>query len=136
MINKTILEKFIEQVLKRLSGDWLIVGGSVISLVDDSYRVTLDIDLVKLDKADNDSQLEMMQIAEDIGLPVEAINLAAPFFVNRIPDVKENLILIAQSKQFTLYRPNFYLYLQLKSQRMSETDMEDCLRYFALCKKK
>jgi hypothetical protein len=49
----------------------------------ESRRVTEDIDLVGTRP---DSRLRLMELAERLGLPIEAMNSAADFFVRRISD--------------------------------------------------
>lgn len=125
------MKKFIAKALKTLEGEWVIIGGTVLPLMGIDHRVTMDIDLVNLNFRNSTQQtLELMEIAESIGLPVEAINQAGAYFLSKINDVKDHLIPLEQSKNCTIYRPDAYLYLKLKVARCSETDMEDCLVFF------
>ncbi len=62
----------------------------------------------------------------------EAINQAGAFFLNRIPNWKDNLVPIIKKKDFSLSRPNSFLFLQLKIARLSESDFGDCLNMLKL----
>jgi len=131
MITESLIQTFIEKAKDVLEGDWLILGGSLIPLIDKNYRSTMDIDVVRLGGASNEDTLKLMSLAEEIGLPVEAINMAAAFFVNKIKNPERKVIELFRSKRLRLLRPNFYFYLELKSARLSETDASDILRYLS-----
>jgi hypothetical protein len=56
--------------------------------------VTVDIDMVNLNaKASNSNSLQLMEVAEQLGLPVETINQAGSYFLSKIDDVQEHLVL-------------------------------------------
>lgn len=131
MISGPTVRDFIEKAKERLEGDWLILGGSLIPLIDQSYRSTMDIDVVRLDGASNEDTLALMSIAQEVGLPVEAINMAAAFFVSKIESPKKKVIEIFHSEKMRIFRPTFYLYLELKSARLSESDLSDLLKYLS-----
>ena len=42
---------------------------------------------------------------------------------------ENKIILIQEGKTAKIYRPNLELYILLKSDRMSESDLDDCLAY-------
>ena len=134
-INSELLEKFIGLAGKRLSGDWIILGGTVLPLLGIDHRTTVDIDLARAEKSGDDQSLELMQIAEDIGLPPEAVNPAASFFLHKISDWRENLVLVSKGSKAKIYRPNGTLFLLLKISRLSESDLADCLEMLKYCKK-
>jgi hypothetical protein len=127
-LNSQHLKKFIEMGLEQLIGDWIIIGGTVLPLLEIDYRVTTDIDLAFTTSNGKDQTLELMQIAEQMNLPIEAINQAGAFFLFRISDWKNNIILLKKNKKTAFYRPNTTLFLQLKIARMSETDLLDCIK--------
>lgn len=130
MINHKLMKKFLCEALKTLDGEWIIIGGTVLPLMGVDHRVTMDIDLVNLNfKSSNQQTFQLMEIAQSIGLPVEAINQAGAFFLSKMEDVNDHLILLEKSKNCTIYRPDAYLYIKLKITRLSETDMEDCLLF-------
>jgi hypothetical protein len=77
-----------------------------------------------------------MELAQPHGLPVEAINQAAYFFLQKIKGFEKMLIPIHQSKKLTLSRPNLELYLTLKINRLTESDLMHCLVYIDFCLEK
>ncbi len=119
------------EAVKELKGDWIVIGGSLLPLLDIESRVTVDIDIAPLKK--NDQQLEILKIAEKLGLPIEVINTAAGFYLYMHPHIIENSILFTESKNCRIYRPSFNLYLQLKLRRCTESDIEDCVNYAKYC---
>ncbi len=127
VINTKISKKFLELAAKELKGDWVVMGGTVMVLMGVNERFTVDIDLAGPKTATQADTLKLMTIAEKIGLAPEAINQAGAFFLNRIPRWEDNLVPILKNKHFSLSRPNSFLFLQLKSARLSESDLGDCL---------
>jgi hypothetical protein len=124
------MEKFIAKVLSQLEGDWVILGGTVLCLLGIDERVTMDIDMVAINNKQTNSQsIKLMEIAESLGLPVEAINQAGEYFLSKVDDFQDHLILFAESKRCKIYRPDTYLFLKLKLARSSETDISDCIAF-------
>lgn len=82
-INHRLLKKFIDLAASKLEGDWILIGGSLLPLLGIEARTTTDIDFVNLNprKSSNQDTLELMEIAESLKLPVEAINQAGAFFL-------------------------------------------------------
>ncbi len=131
-INSKTTQKFCELAAKELKGDWVILGGSVMVLLGVKERFTVDIDLAGPTTSTQADTLKLMTIAEKIGLAPEAINQAGAFFLNRIPNWKDNLVPIIKKKDFSLSRPNSFLFLQLKIARLSESDFGDCINMLKL----
>jgi hypothetical protein len=77
-----------------------------------------------------------MQIAEELGLPIESINQTAAYFLPKIPRFREHLLLLHRGKKTTIFRPDVYLYIHLKLARLSETDLKDCEVYLKSAKKR
>ena len=78
-LDHKVMKKFLKLAGARLSGDWVLLGGTLLPALGVDHRVTIDIDLAHKDQ-DGSQTLELMQIAEDLGLPVETINQAGAFF--------------------------------------------------------
>ena len=130
MINSKLMKKFIAKVLTNLEGEWVIIGGTVLSLLGIDERVTMDIDMVAINNKQSNSQsIKLMEIAESLGLPVEAINQAGEYFLSKVDGFQDHLILFAESKKCKIYRPDAYLFLKLKLARSSETDLRDCMAF-------
>jgi hypothetical protein len=70
-----------------------------------------------------------MNIAQKSGLPIEAINPAADFFLRQISDWKKSLVLFKVGLKGSLYRPSLELYFKLKLNRCSESDIQDCISF-------
>ena len=130
------LEKFLGTVVDELDGKWILIGGTVMSILQEKVRPTVGIDLVPLDKAGNEARLKLMDLAERMKLPPEAINLAAEFFLKRIPNWEEELVLLKKGKKGEVYRPSANLFLLSKISRLSETDLADCLAMIKFAEKK
>ncbi len=71
-------------------GEWLLVGGALVSVWVEPRRVTEDIDLIGLTGAP-DERLALMDAVFSLGLPVEAVNSAADFFVHRISGWRDEI---------------------------------------------
>jgi hypothetical protein len=80
-------------------------------------------------KQSNSQSIKLMEIAESLGLPVEAINQAGEYFLSKVDGFQDHLILFAESKKCKIYRPDAYLFLKLKLARSSETDLRDCMAF-------
>jgi hypothetical protein len=123
-----LLGKFLELASDRLEGDWVLLGGTLLPALGHNVRVTVDIDVVSLSSERRPSQsLALMKIAEDLGLPVEAINSAAEYFLSKQTDFEKELVVLHAGKKARILRPNAFLYLRLKIERMTESDLIDCL---------
>jgi hypothetical protein len=129
-LNADLLQKITEKVAEEISGDWIVIGGTVLPMLGIDYRVTVDVDIISFKIADNQSLLDLMRIAESLGLPVETINQAGGFFLNKIAGWQEKVILFHQGKKGRVYRPTLELFFQLKVARLSDSDLQDCIEYF------
>lgn len=126
-ITPVLLKKFLELASKRLKGSWVVIGGSVLHALNLEPRPTLDIDLAGPETATQEDTIALMEIAESIGLPVEAINQAGAFFLRKISGWEKDLVLLYKGKKATFLRPNATLFTLLKVVRLSESDLDDCL---------
>ena len=128
MINSKLMNKFLKKALNSLDGDWIIIGGTLLPMMGIDHRVTIDIDIINLDfKSSTNETIQLMEIAESLKLPIESINQAGAYFLSKIDNLKEHLVLLDKSKKCRIYRPDAYLYIRLKIARMSESDLSDCL---------
>lgn len=126
-ISSEIMRQFFAKADGQLNGEWVIIGGSVLSILGIEDRVTLDIDIASLLHTSQKETIVLMEIAQDIGLPIEAINQAAAFFLEKIPDWRGSLVEVFHGKNCRFFRPDVNLYVQLKIARLSESDLSDCL---------
>jgi hypothetical protein len=127
-MNQKTMKKFVEIASESLTGEWVIIGGTVMAVLGIEYRVTVDIDFVNLkNKSSNSDSLKLMGIAEQLGLPIESINQAGAYFLSKINDVQDHLVVIKETKSCKIYRPDVYLFVKLKLGRFTQTDLEDCL---------
>ena len=121
------LEALLAAMAERLHGDWLLVGGALAALwLDEPGRTTEDVDLIGLSGAPEE-RLALMQLAQEMGLPIEAVNSAADFFVRRISGWEEEIEIFRTGPKTRIYRPTPTLFLLLKLDRLSEQDLGDCL---------
>jgi hypothetical protein len=129
-IRQDTLERFMTLAGERLDGDWVIIGGSVLPLLGIEHRVTLDIDLASCNpETSQRSLVALMELAQEIGLPVEGINQAAAYFLEKIPNWRQDLVRVHTGSRANFFRPNLALFLRLKITRLSESDLEDCLQF-------
>ncbi len=129
MISENQYELFLQNVLEQIDCDWVIIGGSLLALLKATNRSTTDIDICSLDELTNERRLHLMNIAQKSGLPIEAINPAADFFLRQISDWKKSLVLFKVGLKGSLYRPSLELYFKLKLNRCSESDIQDCISF-------
>lgn len=121
------LGRFIRMSGDRLEGDWVVIGGCVLPLLGIAHRVTVDIDLVGPEGATGAQTLKLLELAESMGLPPEAINQAGALFLRRISGWEQRLVLLHGGRTASIYRPDATLFVQLKLGRLSEADLTDCL---------
>lgn len=79
-LDKERISGLLDQLGNRLVGQWLLVGGALVSIWVEPRRVTEDIALVGLTGATNE-RFALMDAVFSLGLPVEAVNSAADFFM-------------------------------------------------------
>lgn len=125
-LDRTRIETALGTMTERLEGDWLLVGGALVALWLTPRRVTEDIDLVGL-TGSPEERLRVMEIASEAGLPIEAVNSAADFFVRRIHGWRDEIEIFRKGPRARIYRPSPTLFLLLKVGRLSEQDLDDCL---------
>lgn len=132
MLDRARIESILDELLIRLPGDWLLVGGGLVAIWIEPRRVTEDLDLIGL-QSPSEQRFQLMTLAEAVGLPIEAVNSAAEFFVRRIEGWRDELELVRSSEHARLFRPSPTLFLLLKIARLSAQDLEDCLALLAKC---
>lgn len=135
MLARKQIHAFLELAKNRLEGKWLVIGGTVLPMMGYEVRPTMDIDFVCLEQdSSNEQQLQLMQVAEDLELPVETINSAGAFFVKKLGDISGHVVELAKGKAATIYRPDAWLFFKLKLSRLSENDLADCLAFAEHCR--
>lgn len=132
-LNSKLLKQFLKQAGDKLEGEWLLIGGTLLPAVGLDIRATVDIDFIGLGKKEASQTLELMEISEALGLPIETVNQAAAFFLNKIDYDKKDLIILYKGKNAVIYRPSGELYFKLKINRLSQTDAIDCTHYYNYC---
>lgn len=132
-LEQQTLSQFIQHLVDETEGKWLLVGGALVALWLHPRRMTEDLDLVGL-SGTNEERLKLMNAAAAQGLPIEAVNSAAEFFVRRIDDWLDQIEIFIEGKKGIIYRPTPTLFLLLKISRLSEQDLEDCITLLAYTK--
>ncbi len=128
-LDEEMILRLLDAAERRLEGEWVLVGDALAAIWFSPARVTEDVDLVGL-AGTNDERLALMQLAQEIGLPVEAVNSAADFFLRKIQGWRDHLEVLRQSSRLTIYRPSPTLFLLLKL-RLGEQDLDDSLGLLA-----
>jgi hypothetical protein len=126
-VDSKLVSAFLDRVSEHLAGDWVVIGGAVLPLVGIEHRVTWDIDLAGPEDAPQ--TLEVLELASDLGLPVEAVNQAGAFFLRRIEGWRDHLVPVRKTARASVSRPDATLYVRLKLSRLSEADLADCVAY-------
>lgn len=129
MIKPEQYKIFFNLVTEELEGDWVVIGGSMLALVNANARVTADIDMCCMDELTNEKRILLMNLAQQAGLSIESINPAADFFLKQIPHWKSALVLLKAGQKGNLYRPSLELYIDLKLRRYTAVDVEDCISF-------
>jgi len=124
LLDRARIEQVLEAITER-EGEWLLVGGAFVALWLEPRRTTEDIDIVGL-RGTPEERYALMDVAEQLGLPVEAVNSAADFFVHRIDGWREQITILRKGARGTIYRPTVTLFVLLKMRRLSERDLDDC----------
>ena len=119
------IESIVHAIGERLEGEWLVIGGAAVALWLEPRRLTEDVDVVPMTDTGSE-RLALMELADDLGLPIESVNSAADFFVRRIDGWRRELEVLHRGSRATVYRPNATLMVLLKMRRLSERDLEDC----------
>ncbi len=118
----------LDEICQKVGGNWLLTGGSLIQLEVDSARATEDIDLVAINHSSLSevaAQNELFKAAVRLGLSAENVISAASFFVQNIPNWKQNLIELRAGPAGKIFRPNLTLFILLKLGRASPVDLKD-----------
>jgi hypothetical protein len=124
------VSKFCSEVaVKHFSGHWCILGSAVVTYLCDGKRITTDMDLchMDVDAATNDDALSCAMAAEELGLLVESINLAASYFFTKIPAEDRAVVALRTFPHLTLFRPDATTFLCMKIGRLTELDLTDCV---------
>lgn len=129
ILNSKILIKIADKISNEVAGEWLIFGGSSLYLLGIDSRGTIDVDIASFQISTNEDTLKLMTIAESLNLPVETINQAGSFFLNKIENWQSRCQLFKKGKIGKVYIPSLDLYIGLKASRMSESDLSDCIAY-------
>jgi hypothetical protein len=128
------IQQLVDAAGEELDGDWVLVGGALATLWFSPQRVTEDIDLISVVDGP-ERRYQLMNFALVQGVPLEAVNSAADFFLRRIPDWTKQLELLHAGARARIFRPTPTLFLLLKTGRMSEADLGDCLALIDLAKR-
>ncbi|MBA3392889.1 MAG: hypothetical protein H0T89_09610 [Deltaproteobacteria bacterium] len=126
------IQDLLELAADRLDGEWLVIGGSAAAAWFATDRTTEDVDMIGL-AGTQAERFALMELASEAGLPIEAVNSAADFFVRKIPDWRDQLVVLLQ-RRATIYRPTATLFLLLKIERLTAIDLGDCLALIEHCR--
>ncbi len=130
--DRTRIAALLTSAGERLRGDWFLAGGAAAAAWFAPARTTEDIDIVAIDGG-NAERLALFELAESLGLPVEVMSSTIDYFVRRIPDWRDHLVVLHRGRHATIYRPDATLYLQLKARRLTAVDLGDCIALLDHC---
>lgn len=129
--DRSRIQRVLAEAAARLEGEWLLIDGAAAAAWFSDGRTTEDLDLIGLGGTQAE-RLALMEFAVSLGLPVEAVNSAADFFVRKIADWRQQLEPLVSGRA-TIYRPTATLFLLLKLERLTAVDLGDCLALIAHC---
>lgn len=132
-LDRAQIERVLDAAAAQLRGDWVLVGGALAAIWFSPARKTEDIDLLSMSDSSAD-RLQLMELASAMGLPIEAVNSAADFFLRRIEGWRGELELLRAGPSCRIFRANPTLFLLLKIGRLGEGDLEDCLELLSMCR--
>jgi hypothetical protein len=130
--DKARIEALLAAASEQLDGEWLLIGGAAAATWFSVARTTEDVDLVGL-AGTSAERLALMDLASRAGLPVEAVNSAADFFVRKIDGWRDELVPLVRGPRATIYRPSATLFLLLKIERLTAVDLDDCIALLDHC---
>jgi hypothetical protein len=130
--DRTRIQAFLQLAGERLGGEWLLIGGGAAAAWFAPTRTTEDVDLIGL-AGTQAERLALMELAAGASMPIEAVNSAADYFVRKIDDWRDHLVVLHRGTSATIYRPDPTLFLLLKVNRLSETDLDDCIALIDHC---
>lgn len=130
--DKARIEALLTAASEQLDGEWLLIGGAAAATWFSVARTTEDVDLVGL-AGTSAERLALMDLATRAGLPVEAVNSAADFFVRKIDGWRDELVPLVRGPRATIYRPSATLFLLLKIERLTAVDLDDCIALLDHC---
>lgn len=129
-LDRERINNLLSELGQRLSGEWLLVGGALVSVWVEPRRVTQDIDLIGLTGAPHE-RLDLMDAVFSLGLPIETVNSAADFFVHRVSGWRDQIEVLRRYSRCVFHRPTPTLFVLLKMGRLSEQDLRDCIAVIA-----
>ena len=94
-----------------------MIGGAIASLWFDPRRTTEDVDIMGLGGTPSE-RLALLELADSLGLPVESLNSAADYFVQRIADWRAQLVPFRSGAKGVVYRPTATRTCQPSERRM------------------
>lgn len=101
-MNQEQILELIDELMQRLEGEWVLLGGSLLSYLKLSDRQTFDIDLAPCTTVTNQVTLKAIDIATKKGLPPETINFAVEFFLKKQRNWRQkNLNSIVPAKNYS-----------------------------------
>lgn len=124
-LDRDRLDAIVTAVCDRLEGDWLLIGGAIAALWFEPRRTTEDVDILGVAGKASD-RFALFALADSLGIPIESMNSAADFFVQRIPDWQSQMVLFRSGPKGRVFRPTATLFLLLKLGRLDERDLDDC----------
>jgi hypothetical protein len=130
--DKARIEALLALAAEQLDGDWLLIGGAAAAAWFSVARTTEDVDLVGL-AGTSAERLALMDLAASAGLPIEAVNSAADFFIRKIDGWRDELVPLVRGTRATIYRPSATLFLLLKIERLTAVDLDDCVALIHHC---
>jgi hypothetical protein len=132
LLDRACVERFIAAAADRLQGEWVLMGGSLAAVWLARERRTADLEFVDLAPS-SEHRLALFDLLDELGLELTTVNPAAEYFLRRVPDWRAHLEVL-RSGSAVIFQPDATLFLLLKLNRLSETDLGDCLGLLEHCR--
>ena len=123
------VRRILDEICQKIGGDWLLVGGALVQLELQTDRSTEDVDLAFIrheHKSVTAAQNELFQFSmKELQIGPESLNLSVTFFLDQIPNWKNECVLLQSGAIGNVFRPNLSLFIALKLNRASSIDLQD-----------
>jgi hypothetical protein len=122
------IQTVVRVLTEEVGGDWVLLGGALTRLAYDPSRSTRDVDLVAIPrKQESEESLlnRLYQCLATTRLGPEVINSAVKPFLSAAEGWQEHVSLLRVGSIGRILQPSLTLFLFLKLQRASVSDLND-----------
>ena len=134
-IGASLIKSFLKEAAEVVTGDWVLTSGAVLPLLNNTSRMTLDIDLVGPPTATQKDLLRLMEVADSLDLAAESINQSSAFYLQQIENSQNHIVELHEGPSAAFYRPDVTLFILLAIRRFNEADLDACMQFVDYARK-